>query len=82
MSHLQVYFRIRDKSRETGVDGPVLILEDDIIMEKFISYEIKRHLKVLPSHWDIFSLGLEVIVLKMLTKTCAEASSCGLVALM
>ena len=57
MSHLQVYFRIRDKARETGVDGPVLILEDDIIMEKFISYEIKRHLKVLPSHWDIFFLG-------------------------
>ena len=57
MSHLQVYFRIRDKARETGVDGPVLILEDDIIMERTISYEVKRYLKMLPNDWDVFFLG-------------------------
>jgi hypothetical protein len=57
MSHLQVYFRIRDKARETGVDGPVLILEDDIIMERTISYELKRYLKMLPNDWDVFFLG-------------------------
>ena len=49
MSHLQVYFKIRDKARETGIDGPVLILEDDIIMEKVLPYELKRYLKLLPN---------------------------------
>ena len=57
MSHLQVYFKIRDKARETGIDGPVLILEDDIIMEKVLPYELKRYLKLLPNDWDIFFIG-------------------------
>ena len=57
MSHLQVYFKIRDKARETGIDGPVLILEDDIIMEKVLPYELKRYLKMLPNDWDMFFIS-------------------------
>ena len=53
-SHLQVYFKILDKAKDTGIDGPGLILEDDIKMEKLILYELKNYLKLLPKDWDIF----------------------------
>ena len=48
-SHLQVYFQIRDTTLETGIDGPVLIFEDNIIMERSLPYAIKDYLELLPT---------------------------------
>ena len=56
-SHLQIYFLIRDKVLETGIDGPVLILEDDIRMERRLPYAVKENLELLPSDWDLFFIG-------------------------
>ena len=47
-SHLQIYFKIRDKAEKTGIDGPVLILEDDALVDKKLPNSIKEYLKLLP----------------------------------
>ena len=70
-SHLQTYFLIRDKAEKTNNDGLVLILEDDIVIEKRFLADVKKYLKLLPSDWDIFFLGsisgkcMEIITKKL-----------------
>ena len=58
-SHLQVYFEIRDKFQNSQKNGPVLILEDDIIMEKQLPKLVKEYLKSLPENWDMLFIGFE-----------------------
>ena len=56
-SHLNVYFRIIDVAEETGEDLPVLVLEDDVLLEKSIMNEIDDILKILPDNWEYLALG-------------------------
>ena len=56
-SHLNVYFRIIDVARESGEDLPVLILEDDVLLEKNIMNEIYEIFKILPDNWEYLALG-------------------------
>jgi len=56
-SHLHVYFQIRDKILAEGNDGPVLILEDDIMFADHFQTRLKYILPRLPNDWELFVAG-------------------------
>ena len=56
-SHLQSYFAILENYKKTLVDGPVLIFEDDVYLDKDMPEVIKNSLSLLPDNWDIFYIG-------------------------
>ena len=56
-SHLQTYFAILENYKKTLIDGPVLIFEDDVILDKSMPDIIKQSLPQIPNDWDLFFIG-------------------------
>ncbi len=56
-SHLQVYLTIVDRARTTGRDGPVLILEDDVLLDADLPFLVKQAMDTLPDDWEFFAIG-------------------------
>eukprot|EP00770_Monocercomonoides_exilis_P011340 MONOS_11285.1-p1 / transcript=MONOS_11285.1 / gene=MONOS_11285 / organism=Monocercomonoides_exilis_PA203 / gene_product=unspecified product / transcript_product=unspecified product / location=Mono_scaffold00558:34716-35501(+) / protein_length=261 / sequence_SO=supercontig / SO=protein_coding / is_pseudo=false len=56
-SHLQVFFDIIERAKKTGVDGPVLILEDDANVPSNLVPTLSRLMPQLPDDWDGLFLG-------------------------
>ncbi|KAH7828653.1 putative Glycosyltransferase family 25 (LPS biosynthesis protein) [Monocercomonoides exilis] len=56
-SHLQIYFDIVERAKKTGVDGPVLILEDDANVPANLKQILLNLMPQLPDNWDAFFLG-------------------------
>lgn len=52
-SHLQLYLQLRD----SGSEGPFLILEDDVLIEADAFEYLDRTLERLPADWDLFFPG-------------------------
>ena len=53
LSHLEIYFEIF----ESNNNSPVLILEDDVIMESNLGSIIQNALKMIPNDWDLLFLS-------------------------
>ncbi|KAH7832177.1 putative collagen beta-1,O-galactosyltransferase [Monocercomonoides exilis] len=56
-SHLQIYFDIVERAKKTGVDGPVLIFEDDAKLPSNIAQVLLPLMSQLPENWDGLFLG-------------------------
>jgi GR25 family glycosyltransferase involved in LPS biosynthesis len=58
-SHLQVYFKIVDNAFYTGIDKPIMILEDNIEFNFEIEVKeiIQILIKTLPDDWEVIYLG-------------------------
>lgn len=67
-SHLQVMLRIVDEAKRSNDDGPVLILEDDVIIDADMPFLVKQAADTLPSNWEYFAIG-------HLFATCVEQVS-------
>lgn len=67
-SHLQVMLGIVDEARQSNDDGPVLILEDDVIIDADMPFLVKQAADSLPSDWEYFAIG-------HLFATCVEQIS-------
>mmetsp|Transcript_21322 Transcript_21322/g.21451 ORF Transcript_21322/g.21451 Transcript_21322/m.21451 type:complete len:642 (-) Transcript_21322:178-2103(-) len=58
ISHIQVLFSIVDNNKNvTGLEKPVLILEDDVVVERHFPDIVNKLLPMLPSSWEIFDIG-------------------------
>jgi len=55
-SHFQTIHEIAD-----GEDDAVLVLEDDVDIERDVKWRLKPLLDALPSDWDIVYLGTSTI---------------------
>eukprot|EP00770_Monocercomonoides_exilis_P015861 MONOS_15812.1-p1 / transcript=MONOS_15812.1 / gene=MONOS_15812 / organism=Monocercomonoides_exilis_PA203 / gene_product=unspecified product / transcript_product=unspecified product / location=Mono_scaffold01362:3633-4271(+) / protein_length=212 / sequence_SO=supercontig / SO=protein_coding / is_pseudo=false len=56
-SHLQIYFDIVERSKQTGMDEPVLIFEDDANVPSNLTQILPQLMPQLPDDWDAFFLG-------------------------
>ncbi|KAH7828424.1 uncharacterized protein MONOS_4581 [Monocercomonoides exilis] len=56
-SHLQIYFNIVERANQTGVDEPVLVLEDDATVPSNLTQILLHFMPQLPDDWDGFFLG-------------------------
>eukprot|EP00607_Mallomonas_marina_P000913 CAMPEP_0182438322 /NCGR_PEP_ID=MMETSP1167-20130531/85677_1 /TAXON_ID=2988 /ORGANISM="Mallomonas Sp, Strain CCMP3275" /LENGTH=423 /DNA_ID=CAMNT_0024631617 /DNA_START=1134 /DNA_END=2405 /DNA_ORIENTATION=- len=56
-THIQVLFAIVDNRNSTNIQKPVLILEDDVVVERHFPDIVNKLLPMLPSSWEIFDIG-------------------------
>lgn len=55
LSHFSIYLTMIDKA--ANKDGPILILEDDVIFDWSVKEKIKQGLIEMPSDWEFFAIG-------------------------
>ena len=60
-SHLQLYFLISE-GLDNQEEGPFLILEDDVLLEKDVFNFLEAAIPTLPSNWDVFYLGYSALI--------------------
>lgn len=56
-SHLQVFYKIIKETIAKGMDGPILILEDDVEIDADMEKYMKKMMTDIPDDWEIFAIG-------------------------